>query len=805
MGKSSRKKRQISDIAGKPTAESSPETKGLHAGGRVVPYLIIAAVGLVAYSNTFSNPFVFDDGIQIATNAMIKSLSNFALYLKGHHFSLAEGFYFFSPGRIVGYLTFALNYAVSGLDVTGYHVFNLAIHVLNSVLVYFLVTLTFRTPYFQGSGAGNQGLGTSNQRGPVPGSQYPVPDFIALFSALLFVSHPVQTQAVTYVSQRFASLATLFYLLSLAMYIKGRLASQKQIEVEAKGKKKSSLTSASTFYVLSLVSAFLAMKTKEISFTLPLIVVLYEFLFFSAPLRKRLLFILPMLLLLIIIPLTLLGVHRSLGELLSDVTNITRVQTNISRTDYFLTELTVIPTYIRLIFLPINQNLDYDYPVYNYFFTPKVFLSFIFLLVLFGTAVWLLYKSQRAERGAQSAASFSEPHAFYRLIGFGILWFFITLSVESSIIPIVDVIFEHRIYLPSAGFFIAVTAGVCLLVNRLAMRDAKGTEQGAKDSTQSAESKAFGPLRFFKDPKPYAIGSLLFALLIVVLASATVMRNAVWRSEAGLWEDVVKKSPRKARGLHTLTGIYLRTGRIEEARSLLKELSEMTIDSRDVREGYYLDLAALNSQTGALDEAEAALRMALEVNRNSLQAYGDLCSLYIKKNQLQEAFDACNNALRIVPNYPPTLTELSTVYRKLGKIDEAIRSAETALIYDPEYAPSHNNLGLAYVQRKKFTEAAMEFRNALLLEPSFAEAYNNLAGTYMVSGKYANAIEELRKAVQIDPNYVQSHYNLGAIYYVTGNRPEAMKELAILQKMSPRDADALTAFMQQKQGEQPPR
>jgi hypothetical protein len=101
--------------------------------------------------------------------------------------------YDYNPRRIVGYFTFALNYHVGGTDVRGYHIVNLLIHLINSVLVYFLVLLTFRTPYFKAveSGVGEERSGYGGG--------------IALFTALLFAVHPVQTQAVTYIVQRFTS------------------------------------------------------------------------------------------------------------------------------------------------------------------------------------------------------------------------------------------------------------------------------------------------------------------------------------------------------------------------------------------------------------------------------------------------------------------------------------------------------------------------------------------------------------------------------------------------------------------------
>jgi hypothetical protein len=155
----------------------------------ILHFALVAFLGLFAYSNTFEVPFHFDDKIMVIENPTVKNFQYFTDPSKAKDFQSYSGFI----SRYVGYLSFALNYNLHGLDVTGYHVTNLAIHIVNALLVYLIVLLTFRTPRMKESRAA-AGAG-----------------YIALFSALLFVSHPVQTQAVTYIIQRFASLAACFY------------------------------------------------------------------------------------------------------------------------------------------------------------------------------------------------------------------------------------------------------------------------------------------------------------------------------------------------------------------------------------------------------------------------------------------------------------------------------------------------------------------------------------------------------------------------------------------------------------------
>jgi len=392
---------------------------------------------------------------------------------------------------------------------------------------------------------------------------------------------------VTYVVQRFASLATFFYLLSVVLYIKGRLVIEKREDAGGGLFSGPSLL----FYLLSLTSAVCAMKTKEMAFTLPLVIALYEFTFFTAPLKKRLLFLVLILLTLIIVPMSILHSDKPLPEILSDVSEQTRVQTQMSRWEYLVTQMRVIVTYIRLIFLPINQNLDYDYPVYHSLFTPSVILSFVFLAALFGTALYLIYKSRMKVGGwrSEDRGRSLEPQTLnlYRLISFGILWFFITLSVESSIIPIVDVIFEHRLYLPLAGAFIGITTGILIAAKTL------GIER-------------------------IVIPTL--ALVTIALSGLTYARNTVWRDDISLWQDVVEKSPNKARPHFELGLAYTSQGWMDRAIAEFQEAVRLKPDYAEA----HINLGVAYKSQSHLDRAIAEYQTALRLKPDNAEAHNNL-------------------------------------------------------------------------------------------------------------------------------------------------------------------------------------
>jgi hypothetical protein len=201
--------------------------------------------------------------------------------------------------------------------------------------------------------------------------------FIALSAGLIFVSHPIQTQAVTYISQRFTSLATLFYLLSLIFFIKAR-------QVNKQGKSFISPLHLA-YWCFAFFSGFLAMHTKEIAFTLPVVMILYEFFFIDDSLKswkKRIIYFLPFVITLTIILIGLIqlvkGGEKPIGDIIGEMRDKFQETSQISRRDYFFTQFNVIVTYIRLLFFPMNQILDYDFPIAKSLFQLPALFSFFF-------------------------------------------------------------------------------------------------------------------------------------------------------------------------------------------------------------------------------------------------------------------------------------------------------------------------------------------------------------------------------------------------------------------------------------------
>ncbi len=204
MGKASRKKEQPPKQVPSPEVAALPHrpTSIDFLARPLAAFLLITVIATAIYSNTFSASFHLDDNHNIVNNAKIKDLSNFLD---------------FSGTRYVGFLSFALNYYFGQLDLFSYHLVNLLIHITNGFLVYCLVLLLFRASHSNAqpeSGQPHRAAPTVDQAqsiAPLPNSQRVSAPWLALATALLFIAHPIQTQAVTYIVQRFTSLAAMFY------------------------------------------------------------------------------------------------------------------------------------------------------------------------------------------------------------------------------------------------------------------------------------------------------------------------------------------------------------------------------------------------------------------------------------------------------------------------------------------------------------------------------------------------------------------------------------------------------------------
>lgn len=496
--------------------------------------LAIALLGLAAYADSFGASFHLDDQAAILDNGLLR---NGALFWNpwALHRALPGPAFAAYLARFVGNLSFGLDLAVHGPTPFGFHLVNLAVHVAAALLLRELAILLFRSPFLSRSDIA------------------PWADRVGLAAALLFVAHPVQTQAVTYVVQRYASLSTALGLASLVAWLAWRV-DPGPTRARAAG-----------LWAAALLALVAAQLTKESAVTFPLLALLAELLFFDGPVSRRVRATAP-LLATMAVPLAIVATAGNVADRIAAGGQQALDAFHLGHGDFLLTELRVVATYLRLLLLPVGQNLFWDYPLSHSLAEPAVIAAGVLHGAILGLAGWLAWSARRADPAR-------------RLVAFGICWFYGALSVESGAVVIVDVIFEHRVYYPSVGFFLALATAGALAARRLSARH----------------------------PAAPRIAAALAGVAALGLAAATFARNRVWADDVSLWTDVAEKSPGLPVGHQQAGEALLRAGRLPEAEAALRRAVEVS--------PYYLPAYADLAQARALGGRPGRALHALAVAR----------------------------------------------------------------------------------------------------------------------------------------------------------------------------------------------
>ncbi len=440
---------------------------------------LIATVAAIAYWPSFSVPYQFDDYARISGN----------WHLQQRHW--IKGIAQMGGVRILPSATLALNFAISGNETWSFHVVNLAVHLLATVFVFCLAWSLSQTPRLAGTEVAAR------------------PRFFAACAAALFACHPLQTQAVTYIVQRSAAMATMFYVASAYAYVAGRLAQA------------SDRSNGYRHFALAIAAAAAALLSKENAVTLPLAIVLIEVAFFGRRQLRNLLragmWLAPVVALPVLLKLVAWWIRaggKSKGSLIGSFLQAVFSQgwrdgPAVESLDYFLTQMIVLPRYLRLVALPFGLNVDHDVPLVEGV-DAVVIAGMLSLAALLAVAVLALRRAP--------------------LLAFGLLWFFLTLSLESSFIPLYDTMMEHRMYMAMPG--VAVLVAACLA---------------------------------YFDARHASAAKVAACAMVAVLSVLTFERNQVWQSALSLWSDAAEKSPGKAR-VHVNVGVaHHGRGELDEA------------------------------------------------------------------------------------------------------------------------------------------------------------------------------------------------------------------------------------------------
>ena len=672
----------------------------------LIPVILVLAA-LLAYCDSFTGPFIYDDVASIVDNPTIRHLWSI-----GNVLSPPRGRGLTVEGRPMVNLSLAINYALGGTNVVGYHVFNLVIHILVGLTLYGVMRRTLlncrarsRLPEaglqllrkrhrgvscWQSSTRLRADADDATRRAipPEAGPAHPPmrdatgPAVLAFAVALLWLVHPLLTESVTYVIQRAELIMSLFYLLTLYCFIRGAESS----------------SHSRAWHGLCLAACGLGMASKEVMITAPVMVLLYDRTFlsgsFSEAWRRRWR-----------LYLALAGTWIVLGYLVwagsVGVAMANAESLGITGREYLMTEPRVLLHYLKLSVWPHPLCFNYDgWPIVRSL-TGLGWPAVVIALILAGIA-WALWRNSAW--------------------GFLGAWFFLILAPTSSFMPLDSPAYEHRVYLSLAAIVVAVTLVLYTLAGRRAT-------------------------------------VAISVVLAVGLGFLSWRRNQDYRTELAIWADTVAKRPDNPRAQNNLGRALLSTGRFSEAIQHL----EQAIKLRPKYAVAVDNLGNALAQSGHMREAVEQFALALQLRPDLTEAQFNMARAQARLGNLPKAVEYYENTIRLNPEDAEAHAELGNALLSLGKIQDAVQHWVQAVNIKPDYAEPRNNLAVALAHTGRFADAAEQFRQVVAITPNDPEAHYNYANALTACGRAQQAIGEYETALQLRPSYPDAENNLARL------------------------------------------
>lgn len=620
---------------------------------QVVFFVVVLSITIFSiYWNSLDGSWQFDDLPNITDNSRLHLDELSWTGIKGALFSdqrNPDSLY-----RPFSCISFALNYYVGGLDVFGYHLVNILIHLFSSIFLFLFIYHTLNLPSF---------------RNRYASKSYAV----AVLATMLWSINPIQTQAVTYIVQRMASLAGMFYIMGMYFYLKFRRAVRRGDRI--------------LFMILCFLAFVMAFGSKENAVMLPISILLYEMLFFhkeTGQISKKNIKIL------FVVSGSLIFLGLIFWSLESDAFSFLSGYHNrpFSLVQRLLTESRIIIFYLSLLVYPMLDRLSiaHSFQISTSLFHPiSTFLAILFIAV---SIAFLIYKARE-----------------FPLFSFCYLFFFINHFIESSIFPL-ELIYEHRNYIPSMLFFVPISIGLCNLLERYALK------------------------RMMK--------TIITAFIIFVMigfAYTTFMRNFMWKSGKSLWMDAAEKAPDQMRVHHNLGLYYQDHGEVIKAvHEFEKALRSPVIHRKDEVIITYYQIGRLYDDLEDFENAELFYRKAIEIKPNFSQALLGLAAIFDHEGRSDLADRYLSKAYKADPFNPAINFNMGLRKLKDRRPDEAI----------PHFVVSQNNkdlrgraflyLGIAYKQKGWLERAAITFQKSILVDGKNITPHLHLAEIYHQTG-----------------------------------------------------------------------
>ena len=640
----------------------------------LVSALLLSLAALIAYANSFSVPFLFDDWVTIQHNPRLRELWPIWSAFNPPEFTGVGG-------RPVANLSLVLNYAISGDSVPGFHAINLLIHLLAGLTLFGIVRRTLRLPRWQ----------ERYQRSA---------ETIALAAAALWLLQPLHTQAVTYVSQRTESLMGLFYLLTLYAFIRGVIAASRG------------------WLLVAVVSCFAGMATKEGMVTVPVVVLLYDFVFLSGSVvtawRRRWLVYAGLASSWILLAVLMSGLRgRGVGFGLG-----------MSGWSYLLIECRAIMHYLSLSLWPAPLVFDYG--------------------VDLGRPGWTEALSAVALAGfgvGTIAALWRRPAA-----GFLAAWFLITLAPTSSVVPIpLQPVSENRVYVPSAAVLTALAFSVHACSGPRGLRACFVAALAFAGLTALRNRDYASEIAIWSDTvakRPDS--SRAHSNLGHALQAAGRLAEAKAQHERAL-----QLRPEYAEAHVNLAALLGQLGQIDQAVAHSRRATE--IDPRNPNAFFNLGVGL--TQKGDLPGAIAAYEAALRLRTASAETHSNLALLLLRVGRPAEAILQSEAALRLKPGLVIARFALAVALTVTGKPADAIPHFQEVVRTEPNHFEASLNLGNLLLQLGRAPEALGPLATAARLNPNQPEIHFALGNALQAAGRVPEAIRSYEAAVRLNPQF----------------------------------------------------
>jgi len=649
---------------------------------------------LLTYANHFTNSFHFDDFHTIVNNANIRSLKNVPnFFADGRTSSVLPQNQAYRPVVVT---SLAFDYWLGG---DYYPSVFLASSFMMFLIQGYLMLLFFKKIFDE-----------SLKLAPTA--------WLALVAVAWYLVHPANAETVNYVIARTDILSTLLVLLGFILYIFSPFCRK-------------------TFLYLVIIGLAILSKASAVMFA-PLLffyILLFETKIGLADLFKKA--HLKDLKQVFMKTLPSLIFCALMYELTVKMTPSTWEAGGNQPLQYLITQPFVIVHYFCTFFLPTGLSADTDWKLLPNIWNIRFFAGCIFIIAMI-IAAFYTSKSKRM-----------------RPISFGILWFFITLVPTSSIIPLGEVLNDHRMYFPFVGLVMSVTWAIGLLLMRYGQS--------------------------LKKPVIFVPG----LLLLCAYAYGTYQRNIVWHTERSLWQDVTIKSPQNGRGQMNYATALMADGEYTAAEAYLTRASQLT-------QGYsflYTNLGIVKEKEGQPTRAEYYYKEGAEIGANYPDPLVYYAMFLIKQYRYDEAEPLLKKAIKLSPLYVVPHEQLMFIYSMEGKFDLLRETAQQTLKLAPQNtvalnyltvaakkvneldieadkikaaptAEKYADLSLLNYQAKRYPQCIITAQEALRLKPGFAEAYNNMGAAYIKLQQYDKAVDALKEAIRLKPDLTVAQNNL---------------------------------------------